>query len=406
MRHGIRTIQLIAGTLFCGLAACSDSVGPGFQAAVQETAAMMEATLGAGQSGLSGSRLTLSPVVTVRDGSGQPMAGVAVRFTVTRGGGSVERPDVVTDGYGQASAGSWTLGTAAGANELQATAGTLAAVKFAATATAAPVSAYDITVRFVGTPSARQQASVASAVARWKSVIMGDLSNVPMNAAAGACFEGQPAMNEVVDDLLLYVEFVNIDGAGAILGQAGPCFVRSENNLPVVGYLKLDTSDLAKMETLGTLDDVVLHEIGHVLGIGTLWSTVSLLSGAGSPDPSFSGARALGAYRVLGGGAVGIPVENTGGEGTRDSHWRESEFGNELMTGFISGTGNPLSAMTASSLNDLGYGAISTNASSYTLGGARGGITEQQPLDLHKHEKLERPRYKVDKYGRKGELSH
>jgi hypothetical protein len=29
-----------------------------------------------------------------------------------------------------------------------------------------------------------------------------------------------------------------------------------------------------------------------------------------------------------------VPVENSGGSGTRDAHWRESEFGNEVMTGY------------------------------------------------------------------------
>jgi hypothetical protein len=50
-----------------------------------------------------------------------------------------------------------------------------------------------------------------------------------------------------------------------------------------------------------------------------------------------------------------VPVENTGGPGTRGSHWRESVFGNELMTGFIDAGSNPLSAVTAASLRDEGY---------------------------------------------------
>ena len=44
-----------------------------------------------------------------------------------------------------------------------------------------------------------------------------------------------------------------------------------------------------------------------------------------------------------------------GGAGTAGSHWRESVLGDELMTGWISGTSQPLSRATVASLGDLGY---------------------------------------------------
>jgi hypothetical protein len=50
-----------------------------------------------------------------------------------------------------------------------------------------------------------------------------------------------------------------------------------------------------------------------------------------------------------------VPLENTGGAGTADSHWRETIFRNELMSGFVAAPGNPLSRVTAGSLQDLGY---------------------------------------------------
>ena len=50
-----------------------------------------------------------------------------------------------------------------------------------------------------------------------------------------------------------------------------------------------------------------------------------------------------------------MPVEGTGGAGTRDAHWREKVFGDELMTGWISGPTQPLSRTTIASLADLGY---------------------------------------------------
>ena len=62
-----------------------------------------------------------------------------------------------------------------------------------------------------------------------------------------------------------------------------------------------------------------------------------------------------------------VPVENTGLPGTRDSHWRESLFKNELMSGFIAAPNNPLSKMTAASLKDLGYVVNMDAAEAYSL---------------------------------------
>lgn len=42
-------------------------------------------------------------------------------------------------------------------------------------------------------------------------------------------------------------------------------------------------------------------------------------------------------------------------------------FGNELMTGFVGAAGNPLSRMTAASLDDMGYGVDLTAAEPYSL---------------------------------------
>lgn len=53
-----------------------------------------------------------------------------------------------------------------------------------------------------------------------------------------------------------------------------------------------------------------------------------------------------------------MPVEQDGGPGTRDSHWDEETFGNEIMTGYINNSDNYLSDMTVASLEDLGYDTV------------------------------------------------
>ena len=146
--------------------------------------------------------------------------------------------------------------------------------------------------------------------------------------------------NDIIDDVLILAEGAPIDGVGKILGQAGPTHLRPPAAkkaafLPAKGHMQFDTADLAQMETEGTLDDVITHEMGHVLGIGTIWPHKEMLKGAGSTNPTFVGPAAMKEYGILRGSPhpVSVPVENTGGLGTRDSHWRETVFHNELMSG-------------------------------------------------------------------------
>jgi hypothetical protein len=366
---------------------------------------MQAATGTTGQSATAGTAVGVAPAVIVRDGAGNVMAGVTVQFAITAGGGSVGNATATTDAQGIASVGSWTLGTTPGSNALRASVSGITPLVFTATATApvttAPAGAYSIAIRYVGTASSRQQLAVSNAVSRWQSVITRDLADIPLNSAANSCWNGQPAINERIDDIVIFVEFVEIDGAGKVLGEAGPCYVRTDNSLPLLGHLKLDAADLRMMEQNGTIDNVVLHEIGHVLGIGTLWSDKNLLQGKGTDDPGFTGANAVSAYRTMGGTAALVPVENTGGEGTRDGHWRESVFGSELMTGWVSSGSNPLSAMTIASLLDMGYGASSSAASSYTLTNPNG---RSYGVELGGHEVMRRPKFKVDRSGRKTKL--
>ena len=107
-----------------------------------------------------------------------------------------------------------------------------------------------------------------------------------------------------------------------------------------------------------------VHEMGHVLGIGSLWTEYGVANGEGTDSSSFTGPAARAAWESLGGAAgTRVPVENCVGfsssqcgAGTKDSHWRERTFDNELMTGFLNGgVANPLSALTIASLQDIGY---------------------------------------------------
>ena len=77
------------------------------------------------------------PTVLIRDQYNNPVPSVGVTFAVTGGGGTaLPATPVSTDANGRARVTSWTLGTTAGPNALQATASGVTAVNFAATGTA------------------------------------------------------------------------------------------------------------------------------------------------------------------------------------------------------------------------------------------------------------------------------
>ena len=86
-----------------------------------DTTGVMDSVPGAGTTGPAGFPVTPAPTIAVVNGSNEPMAGVAVTFTVTGGGGSVSPAIVLTDANGHASA-NWTLGAAPGVNTLSASA--------------------------------------------------------------------------------------------------------------------------------------------------------------------------------------------------------------------------------------------------------------------------------------------
>src|SRR5499426_669818 len=126
------------------------------------------------------------------------------------------------------------------------------------------MSAYKIEVRFLGGLTTAQKTAFKRAADRWTKVIVGDLPSVLVDG-------------EVIDDVLILAQGSAIDGPGGILGQAGPTHLRPRNAgkaafIPAKGTMQFDTADLAEMDADGTLNDVITHEMGHVLGIGTIWS--------------------------------------------------------------------------------------------------------------------------------------
>ena len=231
---------------------------------------------------------------------------------------------------------------------------------------------FNIQLRFINTPTADQVADFTTAASRWQGLIHGDVPDTEGLFPANACGPSfpMPAFEGVIDDLLINVLLQPIDGPGAVLGAAGACFVRTQDGLPVFGLMFFDTADLAFLEQNNLLDEVIVHEMGHVLGFSAGIFNLNipgifqrtLLIGRNTADPRFIGQVAIDKYHALGGRLETVPIEGVAprcGQGTANSHWDEGTFFNELMTGFINGLSanfiNPMSPMTSGAMKDLGY---------------------------------------------------
>jgi len=80
-----------------------------------------------------GTSVAVAPAVRITDSNSDPIPNLVVDFAVTYGGGSATGTTDTTDATGVASVGSWTLGTTAGQNILEATSAGLQPVAFTAT---------------------------------------------------------------------------------------------------------------------------------------------------------------------------------------------------------------------------------------------------------------------------------
>lgn len=354
-RHRARRAVWIAFGAVAMVGACRDSpsepgVGPPARIAVVS---------GDGQTALPGMELSQPIRVSVTDAKGRAIPGVAVGFTVSGGGALLGAMTVVSDDAGEAAAPRWRLGKSVTEQTMH-----VSAQGISTEVSAVVQSGFHVVFRFFGneTITAADQKAFANAVARVRGIITGDLPAVnAVNSGidlAQCGVTGQPRLSEVIDDVLIFAAIQNIDGPAGILARAGPCLVRTgATPMTVVGIMWFDASDIATFLQGTAFEEVITHEIIHVLGFGTLWEDRGFLTGAGTADPRYTGVQAhhecLATNWSLACSAT-LPVEAGGGPGMALGHWRETTFGDELLTGYYS-SGNVLSEMTVGALADLGF---------------------------------------------------
>jgi hypothetical protein len=308
--------------------------------------------------------------------------GQTATFSVIAGDGTIASTTGTANADGTITAPAWTLGRSAVPQQLQVVVAGKTLVVNATIQTS-----YNIEVRFFGgTLTADQKALFTNAANRIRAIVVGQLPVVNVagvDVASGCGANGVPALTGTVDGVLIFASIDSIDGPRQILAQSGPCFIRTSNGQndfrTSIGIMKFDSADISSLATTGNLQEVITHEMMHVVGFGSFWGfpndsvpSVPLLTNPG-PDVRYTGQGGIAGCQAIGGVttcATSVPVEGSAtGEGTNNSHWREVTFKNELMTGFLNNGTNPLSVMTIRSMEDLGYTVNAAGADPFVIPG-------------------------------------
>ena len=233
-------------------------------------------------------------------------------------------------------------------------------------------SDFDIELVFLSHFPEGPKREIQYAARRWMSIIRGDLPEYTFTQGwSGTCGDQSfeiPA-GERIDDLRIYI--TSFSGAvEGVEGYGSPRVLRETSPLSVVGCLGFN------LDINYVNPNVAVHEIGHVLGVGTLWDAFGFLQNPSRNNPNadthFNGPLAIAAFNDAGGwdyAGAKVPVHRQGGPRAADSHWRTSVLKGERMA---TPGGPALSAITIQSLADLGYSVDVTQADSYTLPSAAG----------------------------------
>lgn len=230
-----------------------------------------------------------------------------------------------------------------------------------------------LTIDITYTGPSQFQSFFDDAADTWEGLLQGYQDGAIAGVSSGSSYAGMPSGTP------LTTVFITADlfqgQVGGLLGSAGPTEVAIDSSgfvLTTDGEMEFDSADAQNLVNQGRFDDVVLHEIGHVLGFGTLWENNNLYV---LDSGEFLGANATAAWQSEF-GQMGTPdVELSGGPGTANGHWDEVDdnepttspldptgildpFGrdlrDELMTGYLTGQ-TFVSQMTVNSFIDIGF---------------------------------------------------
>ena len=232
-------------------------------------------------------------------------------------------------------------------------------------ATVSASELFNLEIAFTSGVSSTVRSHVEDARDEWEAVLEDtELDDVTI-AETRSCL-GISRFVGTVDDHLIFVHVDSIDGEGGILAYAGYCYRRLADDSPLLSATWIDEADVERMLDLDALVPVMFHELAHALGFsGRHWDRLDLLDEG--DDPHFEGELAIEAFDEAGGedyDGEKVPIQRW-----VYSHWRESVFGDEIMTPSINLENDevPISAITLQAMADAGYRVDVSRADDYEL---------------------------------------
>ncbi len=207
--------------------------------------------------------------------------------------------------------------------------------------------------------------SMERVAAKWRRAIRSAPEGAPVELEIGEC-RNKVVVNQFITGVRVLIRLDTL--RFSIAGAGGPCVVRA-NGLPLLGTITLNKFRVPELSDQ-KLDDLLQHEVGHVLGLGTVWGNgtrAGLVSGdTGSKDPIFVGPAALAAFDRIGGsaqfGGRRVPLELR-----LLGHWRGDAFAGEVMAPVLSPGAQPTSAVTVAALRDIGWDVETEAYEDYAL---------------------------------------
>jgi hypothetical protein len=136
---------------------------------------------------------------------------------------------------------------------------------------------YNIYVDLINITGIGNGTFFAQARDRWQQVITSDLVDIGLSGLDYRPSSRNCTPPSVIDDLYICALYTTIDGRGTILGSAGPIKIRLIDSLPIIGEMKFDYADIYNLQQKNNFQNVILHEMAHVLGMCVFIVVILLL---------------------------------------------------------------------------------------------------------------------------------
>ncbi|KAI8468868.1 MAG: hypothetical protein J3K34DRAFT_425825 [Monoraphidium minutum] len=215
-----------------------------------------------------------------------------------------------------------------------------------------------------------QDAVFAAAAARWEQLLVRDAphyTNAQNYDLTGGVFQTSwgvtvPPYRGDVDDVIMFYCIKPIDGPFKIAGFGGPIFYRSSYT-SISAQMVFDADDVGNTMTQSHFEKVILHEMGHALGVGIWFDEMGCVQGCVEESGIATAYTCKNAVREhQNAGCTGsLLIETSLGykEGSGCTHWSEAAYKNELMTPNADVGAVPISRITLGAIEDIwGDGSV------------------------------------------------